>query len=99
MKTRTPLQNDAIADAIMLLEKGQWRDKKEYIKALHKNGECTINGYTFEDKIFAWIVWMPTDIGREPEYKGEPLSKVVPQCLNTKENIKTILAAQAWIYN
>ena len=88
-------ENKAIIDAINLLENGQYRDKKPYLKAI-RNGGASINGFVFEQSDWCWIVWKPTDIDKNPEYKGEPLAKVVPRVYI--RDIGAILDAQSWTY-
>lgn len=72
---------------------------RDYLKERIQTGQCEVDGFKFENDAWCWIVWKPTDISRNPEYKGEPLAKVVPNIAPlTREQIETILDAQPWSY-
>ena len=85
-----------IASAIQLLERGPWRERREYEKALAEGKKIFLNGYNFERDCTVWYVWKPTDIDKNPEYKGEPLLKIVP--LHNVRDYEALLNAQSWLY-
>lgn len=96
-----------IAEVIQMLEDGPWEERKKYLKDLRSEDGALINGFRFQDKIWCWIVWKPTSIEKEPQYKGEPLYKVVPEeTVSARkgpgkgklENITKILDLQYWLY-
>lgn len=93
-------KNDSmkVAEIIYLVESGRYKDRKRYIYELNEKGNVTIEGYTIEKELWCWVVWKPTDIGKNPEFKGEPLVKVVPRLYLNKEDIKAVLDAQPWNY-
>ena len=90
-------ENKAIADAIMLFEHGQYREKKEYIRELKKGNAVQLNGFTFCLDTWIYQIWKETDLGKQPQFKGEPLVKVVPKDVPYK-NIPKVLNAQCWMY-
>lgn len=72
---------------------------REYREERIQKGRFKVDGFEFEHDVWCWIVWKPTDISRNPEYKGEPLAKVVPNIAPlTREQIEIILDAQPWCY-
>ena len=89
-------ENIEIAEILDLLENGQYKDKMEYMKELHASGthSVTIGHFTYQKDVWCWIVWKATD---NPEYKGEPLCKVVPRNIDA-DKIGVVLDAQAWMY-
>ena len=91
--------NIEIAETIHLLENGPYRDKKEYLKKmLHSpSRSVSIGNFEYSQDVWCWIIWKKTDIGTNPEYKGESLCKVVPRGI-VKNKIGTILNALAWVY-
>lgn len=90
-------ENMMIADAIKFFKYGKFSDRKAYIKELRTGKGASYNGFTFKESTWCWIVWKPTDIGKEAQYKGEPLCKVIP--INVFiDKIPVILDAQPWTY-
>ena len=94
------MKNDSIkvAEIVYMLENGQYKERKQYIKELYEKGQVTIKGYTIEKDLWCWVIWKPTDIDKDPGFKGEPLVKVVPRLYLDKEEIEAILDAQPWNY-
>ncbi len=67
-------------------------------QAYNKEG-VEVNGFVIIKDTWSWNIWKPTDIGAQPEYKGEPLIKVVPFNVHLDENrINAVLDAQPWTY-
>lgn len=91
-------ENKKIAKAIRLLENGQWREIKEYFYQMEEKGFCSIDGFEFQEEIFCWVVWKPTDIENDPQWEGESLYKVVPKTHLSERQIINILGNQLWIY-
>ena len=90
-------ENKIIMDAIKFLEKAPYGKRKHYMKDyLHGNG-VEINGYIFQKDVWDWLIWKPTDLGEQPQFKGEPLVKVVPTFIEI-ENIGKALDLQPWTY-
>ena len=56
-----------------------------------------VNGYIFDVEGLCWYVYKPTDMDIDPQYKGEPLVKVVPTTARI-DAIPAILNAQPWTY-
>lgn len=46
----------------------------------------------------AFVIWKSTDFSKNPEYKGDALSKVVPCALTDPKCVRSILRNQSWIY-
>ena len=89
-------ENKIITEAIEFLTYGQWAERRKYVHdALSKGAK--INGYTFQQDTWCWLIWKPTDISKNPEFKGEPLVKVVPFNIEMSK-IEDVLNAQAWSY-
>ena len=89
---------DNIIKAINLLENGNHKERKQCLNQM-KNGKIADFGeFGISKEIYCWVIWKYTDIGENPEYKGEPLTKVVPRYIKGNENIKAILDAQSWLY-
>lgn len=89
-------ENEVIKESIMFLEKAPYKERKQYIKDYHKDG-VDINGYTIQCDTWCWLIWKPTDMGENPEYKGELLVKVVPRNIDLNK-IDVVLNAQSWTY-
>ena len=90
-------ENKEISETINLLENGQYRERKDYLKKLRDNGSVEIGNFLYEEDVWCWVVWKPTDEWEQPQYKGDPLSKVVPRFMD-KDKIADVLNAQSWIY-
>lgn len=91
------LENKKIADAIKLFTHGKYREKKPYLADLRTTEGAYYNGFTFNKEVYCWVVWKATDIETEPEYKGEPLYKVIPDNVPI-DKIPAVLDAQPWTY-
>ena len=90
-------ENKIITEVIKFLQYGKYSERRKYIPDVISDKGALINGYRFQKELWTWIIWKPTDIGEHPEFKGEPLVKVVP--LNTDTNkIADVLNAQPWTY-
>ena len=90
------LENKTIIDTLMFLEYGKFSERKKYLKDFHNDG-VSLNGFVFQADVWCWIVWKPTDIGKNPEYKGESLFKVIPNTIN-EDKIGVVLDSQHWTY-
>lgn len=91
--------NKAIIEAIHFLNHGKpFKERKKHILEMKDGGVTEINGFGFQDELWCWVVWMPTDFGEHPEYKGEPLAKVVPKNITRDKDISKVLNAQCWMY-
>ena len=93
-------ENEIISEVISDMERSLYHASKKYdikLKPLMNEG-VEINGFTFIKDTWAWIIFKPTDLDKQPEYKGKPLVKIVPMFVDDKENIVTILKAQHWTY-
>ena len=90
-------ENKFIAEKIHFLDAAPYRERKEYIKELYEKGSVKFDKYTFQQDTYCWIIWKDTDIGEQPQFKGEPICKVVPTFTNF-DKIGDVLNAQAWTY-
>jgi len=89
-------ENKIITEALKFLTFGKWSERKKYVHDTLSKG-TEINGYTFQQDTWCWLIWKPTDISKNPEFKGESLVKVVP--FNIKmSKIADVLNAQPWTY-
>ncbi len=97
-----------IAKIINYLEKGRYDKEFEtekkwidhYKESLTKEG-TKIGGFSFVRDTWCWIILKPTDIAIEPQFKGEPLVKVVPfidHLVDDVESLVKILQEVAWCY-
>ena len=94
-------ENQAIAEAILFLEHGDYDKRKPYLDKMYKRECVKLKGYEFSDGIDCWEVWKPTDMIKEPQYKGEALLKLVPKGDFRNrgiQNIIKILEALHWTY-
>ena len=89
-------ENEAIKESITFLEKAPFKERQQYIKDYLTNG-VDINGFTIQKHAWCWIVWKPSDFGKNPEYKGAPLCKVIPR-FTELDKIGDVLDTQAWTY-
>lgn len=89
-------ENKIIVDAIKFLEDAPFKERKPYLKDFYGKG-VELNGYKFQRETWCWLIWKPTDIDIQPEYKGEPLVKIVPNTVEINR-IAEILNAQPWTY-
>lgn len=97
--TKTQMsENQRIIDAIILLNQGKYSERRVHLQEMSKNGSTTINGFNFVQDIWCWVVFKPTDIVKNPEYKGEPLCKVIPRNITDPRKIETVLKCQSWLY-
>ena len=89
-------ENVSIVEAIRFFKYGCFSERKQYMAAL-RSGGATYNGYTFFKELYCWVIWKPTDLATQPQFKGDPLYKVIPDNVPI-ENIPAILDAQPWTY-
>ena len=89
-------ENEKIIDSIKFFTRGKYRERKPYLSSLLKGEVVSYNGFDFQRDTWCWIVWKPTDIGENPQYKGKPLCKVIPR--NEFVDVDAVLNAQQWIY-
>ena len=89
-------ENKIIADTIRFLEKGKYAERKQYLKDYYHDG-VYLNGFIIQREMYCWLIWKPTDFNEDPQYKGEPLLKIVPRIIDM-ENIEKVLKLQAWHY-
>ena len=73
---------------------------RDYLKERLETGSCKVGGFDFQEDVYCWVIWKPTDIRKYPEYNGEPLHKILPSTTAhlTREQMETILDAQPWCY-
>lgn len=91
-----PTENKLIVQAIKFLEKAPYSERKEYLKDYHGHG-AEINGFSIQKETWCWLIWKRTSLADNPEYKGEPLCKVVPRFVDF-DKINTVLDCQPWTY-
>ena len=89
-------ENKTIVETLKFLEKGRYHDKKQYLEDFHNNG-VELNGYTFKKDVWCFLVWKSTDIEDNPEFKGEPLLKIIPR-FTEWDKMEDVLNAQSWTY-
>jgi len=90
-------ENNHIIQAIKFLEKAPYRERKPYLEDYIRGNGAEINGFTILREMWCWIIQKPTDIDKNPEYKGEPLYKVVPR-LTDFDKMDVVLDSQPWTY-
>ena len=70
-------------------------------EALSREG-AKIDGFIFvKDFVGSWTILKPTNICEEPQFKGEPLTKIVPEQKKKKNGIESmvkILDEEVWMY-
>lgn len=86
-------ENELIVDAIKKID----RDYKLKAKAYDLDSGVDVNGFNLFKDTWCWVIYKPTDIKKEPEYKGEPLVKVVPDTIDY-DDMETVLNLQGWLY-
>ena len=91
-------ENQQIIDTIVFLNEGKYSERRTYLRELSNNKAVIINGFAFERDTWCWIVSKATDISKQPEYKGEPLYKVIPRNITNPSKIDTVLNCQSWLY-
>ena len=91
-------ENEKIIEAIEFFDKGKFNERKPYIHDLLKGKSVSYNGFRFQKDTWCWIILKPTDIEKEPGYKGEPLCKAIPAWSGIRMNTEAILNAQPWVY-
>ena len=91
--------NREIAKTLNVLEHGQYRETKDYYKEIRNSvtNSVTIGNFEYMEETWCWVIWKTTDIDTDPQYKGEPLCKVVPKGID-KNKVGMVLNAQAWAY-
>jgi len=90
-------ENEKIVACIDLLENGSIKERRPYIDALHKDHKCSLEGFIFQEELFCWLIWKPTDIQEHPQWKGENVLKIVPKFMEA-DKIPQVLDAQYWVY-
>lgn len=86
-------ENELIVDAIKKID----RDHRLMSKAFDIDGGVYLNGFCFYKDVWCWVIFKPTDIKKQPEYRGEPLVKVVPDLIDY-DDMETVLNLQGWVY-
>lgn len=95
-------ENNNIVDALNILNNDRnvsYEERRKYLLELHEDRSTYINGFYITQEIYSWIIWKPTSIEKQPEFKGEPLHKVVPKNVRREDCIKAVLNAQSWMYS
>jgi len=90
-------ENNLIIQAIKFLEKAPYHDRKQYMEDYTIGSGVEINDFIIQRETWCWLIWKPTDIGKNPEYKGEPLCKVVPR-FTEFDKMNVVLDSQPWTY-
>ena len=92
-------ENKKIAEAYEFFEGpncARFGERKPLLKDYYGNG-VEMNGFILRHCAEGVEVWKPTDIGKDPQYKGEPLLKIIPFTVATGRVID-ILECQRWTY-
>lgn len=92
-------ENQVIALAYEFFEgpnKAPFRERKPLLSDYHANG-VEINGFVLQKKEDGVWVWKPTDIARNPEFKGEALLKIIPFTVPSSK-VVDVLECQQWTY-
>lgn len=94
-------ENGKIARMLYFLEHAPYSETKQYQKDILGNG-AKIDGYIYQRSCYCWLIWKPTDLRKNPEWKGEPLLKEVPDNVvsygKDVDSIVKVLEAQPWVY-
>lgn len=90
-------ENELIVDAIKFFKYGNYSERKPYLDKLYAGEGVSYNGFTFNVNPWFWIIWKPTDIEKEPQYKGDPPYKAIPDNVPI-DKMTTVLDAQPWTY-
>ena len=99
MAGNTMHENKVIAEAYKFFEgpnRGSFRDRKPLLSDYMGNG-VEMNGFILQHTPDGVCVWKPTDIGEEPQYKGDPLLKFIPFTV-TPGKVIDVLECQQWTY-
>ena len=88
-------ENRLIEDAIDFFTLSKFSEVRPFLEKLNTNEGVSYNGFTFNRDVWCWIVWKPTDIKKDPQFKGDPLYKVIPR---NASDISKVLDAQLWTY-
>ena len=86
-----------IITTLYFLEHGKYGERKQYMMDYYHDG-VFLNGFSFQKDGLAWYIWKPTNIFDNPEFKGEPLVKIIPCHIRSKNMQAIVLAAQSWLY-
>lgn len=86
-------ENELIVDAIKKID----HDHKLMAKAIDTVEGVSINGFAIYKDVWCWVIYKPSDIKKQPEYRGEPLVKVVPDIIDY-DDMETVLNLQGWVY-
>ena len=89
-------ENQTIIETLKFLETGSYHERKEYLKDYNSKG-VFLNGFTFLKDAFCYVVSKATDIGTNPEYKGEDLLKAIPR-FSAWDKMDAVLQSQPWTY-
>lgn len=95
-----------IAKDVCYIEHLSFKERKEKELLFRREGNefysidiLEYNGYEYQYEEYCLVVWKPTDINVQPEFKGHPLYKVIPcPSLLSEEQIEAILENQPWVY-
>ena len=96
MEIRGKEENEIIVNTIFFLEHGKYSERKQYMKDYLTDGVC-LNGFIFQKDILSWVIWKPTNIFDNPEYKDDPLVKVISRSTHP-DKMKKALEIQGWAY-
>lgn len=87
-------ENQLIFEALVSLE----RNYKLRAEAMKAEG-VKINGFTMLKRTWCYIILKPTDIGKQPQYKGEELVKIIPETIKLRRvYVDMALKSQSWTY-
>lgn len=86
-------ENEQIFEALVSLE----RNYK--LRSEARDGGVKINGFTILIQPWCYVIFKPTDIEKEPQYKGEELVKIIPETTKLRRvYIDMALNSQSWTY-
>ena len=91
-------ESQVIAEIILTLQHPRTKEGRDQYHMAFTSDGVKIKGYEFRRFTYCFVVWKPTDFQKDPQWKGEPLCKIVPDTILTKQQIETILEAQPWLY-
>ena len=90
-------ENELLVDALNILTRSPWEQRKVLLYDATLGEGANVNGYIFKKDTYCWLIWKPTDFDKNPEYKGEPLLKVLPYNVPIDAAGKVLLL-QPWTY-